>query len=580
MNRFQTKRSLVFYFLRGSKRFFFLGAVCACLLAFFDLINPWIIGNTVDQIIDGQITLPQLWRIAVIVVGLALLGGICRYSFNLFNSMGAERLVKRMRDQLYQHIASLPYAWHGENKTGDIIQRCTSDVETIKRFLSEQMTALLRITVMIIFAVVFMLRIHVRLALIASASIPVIITYSLFFHTRIGNAFAKVDEEEGKLSTIVQENLTGIRVVRAFGRELYEKDRFETRNETYTGMWIYLMKLLSAFFVSNDLLSGIQVLLILSLGAYYCVNGSLTAGEYLAFISYNAMLSWPVRSLGRVISEMSKAGISVGRIQYIMNARPECDVPEPAAGNYQGDICFSHVNYDYNHTGKKVLDDVTFTIHGGETVGILGGTGAGKSTLVHLLDRLYELPEDQGTITISGTDIASLRAEELRHHVGLVLQEPYLFSRTIAENIKIASEDASEGEVREAAATACLDTAIEHFAEGYETFVGERGVTLSGGQKQRVAIAQMLIRKPDIMIFDDSLSAVDSVTDAKIRRAIRTQTQEATVILISHRITTLMQADRIIVLDKGRVAEIGTHQELLERQGIYRKIYDLQMQAV
>jgi ATP-binding cassette subfamily B protein len=223
---------------------------------------------------------------------------------------------------------------------------------------------------------------------------------------------------------------------------------------------------------------------------------------------------------------------------------------------------------------------VTFTVKGGTTVGILGGTGSGKSTLVHLLDRLYELPEKCGRIRIGGTDIADLKASELRKNVGLVLQEPYLFSRTLEDNIRIGLEGASREDVQEASKVACLDTAISHFAEGYDTYVGERGVTLSGGQKQRTAIAQMLIRKPPILIFDDSLSAVDAKTDSEIRMALKKHTTSATVLLISHRITTLMQADQIIVLDRGRIAEMGTHEELLEKQGIYRKIYDLQMQQM
>jgi ATP-binding cassette subfamily B protein len=518
--------------------------------------------------------------VALFVVAVALLAGVCRYLFKLWNSMGAEFLLQRMRDCLYAQIESLPYAWHSENQTGDIIQRCTSDVETIKRFVSEQMTELLRIVVMIVLAVFFMFRIHSRLTLVAVLSVPVVVLYSFFFHSRISSAFARVDEEEGRLSTIAQENLTGVRVVRAFGRELYEKDRFEGRNEIYTNMWIRMMQLMSGFWASNDLISGLQVMLVTTLGAYFCVKGSLSAGQYIAFISYNAMLTWPVRVLGRVISEMSKSGISIGRILYIMNASPEQDEPSTKETDYRGDIGFEHVSFDYSGSGREVLKDVSFTIKGGTTVGILGGTGSGKSTLACLLDRLYDLPKNQGRITVGGVDIRDLKARDLRRHVGLVLQEPYLFSRTLAENIQIGAEGSTRADVREAAAIACLDHTIEHFTEGYETFVGERGVTLSGGQKQRTAIAQMLIRRPQIMVFDDSLSAVDAQTDARIRSAIRQHTVSSTVLLISHRITTLMQADQILVFDKGRLVQQGTHEELAAQPGIYQKIYELQMQQM
>lgn len=599
MKQFRTKTELIMYFLKGCKRYFGAGLVFACLLAVLDLVNPRVIGFTVDSVIGDEVTqLPavlqkgfeaiggrnylvrHIWVVAVFVIVIALLGGACRYLFQVLNSMGAEKLVQRMRELLYEHIESLPYAWHGENQTGDIIQRCTSDVETIKRFLSEQLITLVRVCLLLVLAIRFMLEIHKTLTLIAILSIPVVILYSFFFHDRIGSAFAKVDEEEGKLSTIAQENLTGVRVVRAFGREIFEKKRFEEKNEEYTHMWIYMMKLLSLFWASNDLISGLQIMLVTVCGAHFCVNGGMSAGQYIAFIAYNAMLTWPVRMLGRVISEMSKAGISVGRILYIMNAVPEMDKAQTEEGDYTGDICFEHVSFDYGNSGKKVLDDVSFTISGGKTIGILGGTGAGKSTLVHLLDRLYELPEDKGKITISGKEISAMKSRELRKHIGMVLQEPYLFSRTLDENIRIGTDAAQRADVQEAARIACLDQTIEHFTEGYETYVGERGVTLSGGQKQRTAIAQMLIRKPEIMIFDDSLSAVDAETDSKIRAAIKQYTADATVILISHRITTLMHADQIIVLDKGKVAETGTHRELLEKEGIYRRIYDLQMQQM
>lgn len=517
-----------------------------------------------------------LGRVALAVLGLALAGAVFRYCFQYFNSRGAEQFVKRMRDSLYEQIASMPFSWYTQQKAGDLLQRCTSDVETIKRFLQEQLTSLLRIVIMIVFAVAFMLQIHTKLTFYACLVVPVVFFYSLYFHEKIGSAFERADNAEGKLSAVAQENLTGVRVVRAFGRELYERERFEKQNDEYTGMWVHLMNLLSVFWASNDLIYGAQILLVLSLGAVYCVRGEISAGQYLAFISYNHMLTWPVRVLGRVVSEMSKMGISADRILYIMNAVPEQDVPETVKGDYSKEICFEHVSFTYPGTEKEVLSDISFRIPAGKTVGILGGTGAGKSTLVHLLNRLYQLEDGQGRITIGGTDIRRLPAQELRRHVGLVLQEPYLFSRTLAENICIAADHADEEEMEEAVRVSSLKTTIRRFTEGYQTFVGERGVTLSGGQKQRTAIAQMLIGRPEIMIFDDALSAVDAETDARIRREIRKYTEGATVILISHRITTLMQADEILVLEHGRITEQGTHEELLEKQGVYRQIYDLQ----
>ena len=306
------------------------------------------------------------------------------------------------------------------------------------------------------------------------------------------------------------------------------------------------------------------------------LNILLTPGDFIAFISYNAILTWPIRMLGRMVSEMSKAGISFDRILYIMRSPVEQDKPEALEAPMDRDIRFEHVTFGYL-PDVNVVKDVSFTIPAGSVFGILGNTGSGKSTIMYLLDRLYDLPADQGRITIGDVDIADMKAAWVREHIGIVLQEPFLFSRTIAENISIARNKLDMREVRRASATACLDEAIENFTQGYETFVGERGVTMSGGQKQRTAIARMLMQNAPILIFDDSLSAMDAETDAKIRHALKENMRGATMILISHRITTLMQADHILVLDNGRVAEEGSHQELIEKNGIYRKVYDIQM---
>ncbi len=601
---FPTRGSMLLFFLKGSWGWFGLSIAAACLTSLLDLISPKIISYTVDSVIDQSPSKSSgalqglfeklggagylrehLWVIAGLVVMTALLANLLRYCNRLTNSIAAEKLVKRMRDQLFAHIEALPFSWYSQNHTGDIIQRCTSDVETIKNFVADQLTSLFRIVILMALALYSMARVHGGLTAVSAAFFPVIVGYSFFFHSRIGDAFRHADEEEGKLSSIAQENLTGVRVVRAFGRESYEKERFEAQNKNYTAMWIRLMRLLSAFWSSSDLISGLQVMTVTAAGAVLCVRGQLSAGQYIAFIYYNSMLTWPVRSLGRVVADLSKAGISIDRIRYIMNAETETDSKSAAKPPMNRDIVFSHVTFRYGPDRRKVLDDVSFTVKAGSTVGILGGTGSGKSTLMYLLDRLYELPEEVGSITVGGTDVRDINRLWLRQHIGMVLQEPFLFSRTLEENIAIAKETEEESgshahleEVQKAARIASLDGAIRHFAKGYDTFVGERGVTLSGGQKQRTAIAQMLVREPDIMVFDDSLSAVDAKTDGQIRQALQESSGDATVLLIAHRITTLMHADQIIVLDRGKIAQMGTHEELLEQEGIYRRIYELQVQ--
>ena len=590
-----TRTRLALQFLKGSKRFFVLGILLASINSIIELVIPRVISFTVDSVIGtkdpdlpkwilswlnsiggAEYLRRQLWIVAVIVVSLAVCAALCSFSQRVSNATGAETLVKRMRDMIFRHIEHLPFAWHMKNQTGDIIQRCTSDVDTVKRFLAEQLPSLFRVALLLIMGMIFMIRINLTLSLVAIFTLPIVSLYSAVFHKKIGAQFQKVDENEGVLSTICQENLTGVRVVRAFGREKYECERFGKQNNIFTDLNIRLTKLMSAFWCVGDLITGMQRMLIIVLGSYICVKGRMTAGEFIAFISYNTILTWPIRMLGRMVSEMSKAGISFDRILYIMRSPMEQDKPDALEPDMNKDISFEHVSFQYL-PDVPVVKDVSFTIPAGSVFGILGNTGSGKSTIMYLLDRLYELPPEQGRITIGGVDVADMKASWVRKNIGIVLQEPFLFSRTIAENISIGRNKLDMRDVRKASATACLDEAIENFTQGYDTFVGERGVTMSGGQKQRTAIARMLMQNAPILVFDDSLSAVDAETDAKIRHALKENMHGATMILISHRITTLMQADRILVLDNGQVAELGTHQELMENNGIYRRVYDIQM---
>ena len=588
------KLNLLLRFLRGSKRYFALSVLAATVTAFADMINPQIIRAAVDCAIGGKEgEFPQfimnlvdkmggfaylgqnMWIMALAVIVVAAFQVLSQYAFRVFNTKAAETLVKSMRDQLYSHIARLPFAWHMGNKTGDIIQRCTSDIDTMKNFLSEQLTAIFRIVIMLVLSAIFMLSMHPVLTLIAWIPMPFIVAYSFVFHKKIHDGFTDCDENEGKLSAMAQENLTGVRVVRAFGLERAEVDKFQKQNDHYTKLWEKMGKVLSRFWCTADILSGLQVLLIVVFGAVFCVRESLLPGEYIAFISYNSMLIWPIRQLGRMISEMSKAGVSIDRVFYIMNSPAEKDEEDAFNAPMDGDICFEHVNFAYENS-PQMLYDIHFTMKAGTTLGILGGTGSGKSTMMLLLDKLYLLKPEDGRITIGGTDINKIRTEHLRKNIGMVLQEPFLFSRTIRENIGISSPDMELEKIREAAKAAALDETVTAFAQGYDTMVGERGVTLSGGQKQRAAIARTLTQDVPILIFDDSLSAVDAETDAKIRNAISQRFGKASVILVSHRITTLSAADKIIVLDRGRIVEEGSHDQLKAAGGIYQKIYEAQ----
>ena len=591
------KLALLWNFLEGSKKYFLLSILAAAITALADMINPQIIRAAVDCAIGGQkgdfpafvmqfvdriggfTYLGQhLWIMAAAVIIVALFQVLSQYAFRVNNAKASETLVKTMRDQLFGHIERLPFSWHMKNRTGDIIQRCTSDIDTTKNFLSEQLTSIFRILLLLILSVTFMLSMHPLLTVIALIPMPAILAYSFVFHRHIHDGFMDCDENEGKLSAMAQENLTGVRVVRAFGRERAEIDKFKKQNDYYTSLWEKMAKIMSKFWSLSDILAGVQGMLVVVFGAWFCVRGSMLQGEYIAFIAYNAMLVWPIRQLGRMISELSKAGVSIDRIFYIMNSPVEQDDPDAANAPMDGDICFDHVNFSYENA-PEILHDISFTMKAGTTLGILGGTGSGKSTLMLLLDKLYELPPENGSITIGGRDIRKIRTAHLRKNIGMVLQEPFLFSRTIAENIGITSPELDMERIRDAARAAALDETVVSFAQGYDTMVGERGVTLSGGQKQRTAIARMLTQNVPIMIFDDSLSAVDTETDAKIRHAISQRFGKASVILISHRITTLSAADQILVLDHGCIAEEGTHDVLKSAGGIYQKIYESQTGA-
>ncbi|MBQ2895327.1 MAG: ABC transporter ATP-binding protein [Oscillospiraceae bacterium] len=552
------------------------------LLTVTDMLIPQIIRYAVDSVIGDAAAeqLPELarwlkgrmWLLAAGLAAVGLTAALLRYYNHVFNAKAGETLVKTMRDTLYTHIQRLPWSWHQKNATGDIIQRCTSDVEVIKTFFQDQFVSVFRIVILIAFSIGCMAAMNLPLAMVALAFVPIIVSYSLVFHNRIRDRFTLCDENEGLLSTIAQENLTGVRVVRAFGREEHERQRFEAQNQVYTNSWIDLCRTLALFWASGDMSSGLQVMSVVVLGCVLCANGRLTPGEFIAFNTYNAMLVWPVRRLGRMISQMSKAGVSMNRLAYILDSQPEEDVPNAGEPPMEGDIVFENVSFAYE-AGPEVLHDVSFTIPAGSSFGILGGTGSGKSSLMHLLCRLHA--PTTGRITVGGEDIAQMKARHVRSHVGIVLQEPYLFSRSIGENIGICGVSAEE--IRAAAITACIHEDVMSFSAGYDTLVGERGVTLSGGQKQRVAMARTLSRRMPILIFDDSLSAVDTETDENIRAALERDLGGVSRIIISHRITTLMDCNQVLVLENGAVAQLGSPAELYEQAGIYRRVYDMQM---
>lgn len=569
--------------LRPAASALLLGMGASLLLTLLRMAFTQVIRFTVDGVLLGDASgLPafaaqlspgtQLAAACALAAAIALLQFGVSYIQDSRLPMGSERFVKSLRDALYSRIQRLPYSWHVQNSTGDIIQRCISDVEIVRAFVMDQLLELLGTLFMIVTCVVIMFTMNVKMALLATAFVPVIVGYSVLFFRHMSGRYEKADEAEGALSAVVQENLTGVRVVRAFGREKTELDKFREKNNRYTDLWLRLGDWMSAFYTLGDMMSILQVFAIVVLGVHLCVAGEVSLGVYLAFVSYTRELTLPVRRLGRTISEMSKANVSIDRLLYILESEEERSTESPAQADLHGEIRFEHVSFAYEE--KRVLRDVSFSIPGGKTLGVFGGTGSGKSTIALLLARLYA--PDTGRITIGGVDTKDMDLGELRRGVGVVLQEPFLFSRTLAENIAITREDATREDVERAAQDACLDASVGEFVNGYETVVGERGVTLSGGQKQRTAIARTLLSGAPVMVFDDALSAVDAKTDEAIRTRLRAAAGGATLILIAHRVATLMQADRIIVLEDGQIVESGTPDELLAQGGAFARAAAMQ----
>ena len=596
MMRKKSTFGFLFDMSRGVRGTFLAVILFSVLNIVFAFLMPQIVSFTVDSIIGSEAP-SDSGLIAVIADAfggrdtlranlLLICTGVifCAAAANFFSCLAKDSiaratqgLVRNLRNSLFVHIQHLPFSWHSANSTGDIIQRCTYDTDVVREFIYSQLIEVVRTVLLVAAAMVLMFRMNVRLACVCLATIPVIILYSLLFYRRISRQFLLADEAEGEVMTDVQENLTGVRVVRAFGRERYEKQKFEKCLDVFTNKWVDLGYTLGFFWGIGDFATAAQLLAVICVGAYLGAVGELSLGNFLAFVTYTQSIAWPVRSLGRTLSEMSKAGVSVRRLQEILDAPAEENPPDALKPDLNGDIVFDRVSFAY--AGTPVLKDLSFTVRRGSTFGILGGTGSGKSTITYLLNRLYALAPENGRITISGVDIRRMDLTWLRTHVGLVLQEPFLFSKTIRENIDIVNGNSPMEDIRAAARAAKVEDDILSFPKGYDTVVGERGVTLSGGQKQRIAIARALLSGAPVLVFDDSMSAVDMETDAAIRASLLENTGGQTVILISHRISTLMTADRILVLEDGHAADIGTHEELIARDGLYRRVYLTQTDA-
>ena len=563
-------------YLKDYKRESVLAPLFKMLEATFDLFVPLVMADIVNIGIAAHDFHYILVRCGILLL-LAMIGLACSLTAQYFSAKAAVGYSTALRHALFEHIQTLSFTEMDTLGTSTLITRMTSDVNQVQSGLNLFLRLFLRSPFVVIGAMVMAFTVNSRAALIFVVTIPLlsVVVFGIMAATR--PLYKTVQNRLDRVLGLTRENLTGVRVVRAFGRERFEKDKFNKQNDLFSDLWVRLGHVMGVNWGIGDLLSGIQVLTIIAAGIVFVVDGAITEGEYLAFVAYNSMLVWPTRSLGRLLSELSKTGISSKRIFEILDAEPEKDAEPPVTPPMDRDIVFKHVNFSYGTSGE-VLHDIDLKIPAGTTLGILGSTGSGKSTLTYLLDRLYELPEGSGEITIGGVDIRNIALSHLRGNIGIVLQEPFLFSKSFKDTISDGSNRHDIESVRKYARLAVIDDTIDRFAEGYDTQIGERGVTISGGQKQRVAIARMLMQNTPIKIFDDSLSAVDMETDAKIRESINKNVR-GTTILIAHRITTIMNADQIIVMDKGRIVQRGTHETLSKEDGIYKRIYDTQRSA-
>ncbi len=517
-----------------------------------------------------------LMAIGVIFLSIALLRGIFSFTSSAITASSTERAMKELRDRLFSHIQALPIAFHSSTPTGELIQRCTGDVETIRKFASTQIVDVIRLSALFTGAFIMMATIDLQYALIAVAFAPLLLAGSVVFFKKETKVWNQHEAEQDKLSIHAQENISGIRVVKAFAREEYEIDKFTRQNEEKRKWGVKLNNLHRIFWPSSDVLVHVQIALTLFVGGYFTLKNRLSVGEFTAFYAYSTLVTWPMRRIGQLISEMGMATVALKRLYSILNVSME-DYSGKDYDNLRGDIEFENVSFKYSKDEKgHVLNNVSFSVKKGQKIALLGPTGAGKSTVISLLMRFFE--PDSGVIKVDGRNIKGYSKEFLRSRIGVVLQKPFLFSTTIKGNIAYSKPDSHIDDVVQAAHAAKIhDVITDIFPQSYDTIVGEKGVTLSGGQKQRVTIARTLLKDPDILVLDDSTSAVDSETEFEIQKALRRLMKDKTAFIIAHRITSIQDCDKIIVLDKGRIVEEGTHDELIRLGGFYRKIFDIQV---
>lgn len=524
-------------------------------------------------------TADLVWMLACIgllYLGISLIRGTAMFGSRTIAAFCTEKAIKQLRDNLFNHIQKLPLQFHTKLSRGEMIQRCTGDVDTVKNFIGGQVVDLILLFAIFFSAFFMMATVHLTYALLAVCIAPIIFLLSILFFKKEQKVWQAHEDEQDKLTSIVEENLAGIRVTKAFATEKQEIEKFGKQNKATRKIAIQHVNLHALYWPVSDMLFHIQVTLSIFAGGYFALHNQITVGELVAFYTYIIMVSWPMRRIGRVLSQMSMALVAVKRLANILDAETEeYNTTQPSTDPLQGAVTFQNVWFKYKEEEDFVLQDVSFTVEAGETVALVGTTGAGKSTTIALLSRFYE--PNQGTILLDGKPLEEYDKTYVRNRIGVVLQKSFLFSTTIKNNISYANPTASEEEIITSAKAASIHHIMDDvFPQGYDTVVGEKGVTLSGGQKQRVTLARTLLEKPDILVLDDATSAVDTETEYNIQQALQTHMDNKTTFIIAHRITAVQGADKIIVLDKGKVTNVGSHEQLIKEAGFYKEIYQVQ----
>ena len=564
-------------------------ALVVMIYTVLNLISPLIFSFYIDSVLGSEpVTNPlflflidlagsaevlrnNLWTGFVLILSVYCFVCLFQYLRGRLNAVVGETVTRNIRNELYDHLQHVHYSYHVKNKSGDLIQRCTSDVDQVRRFISSQYSEMVYSLCTALIASVLLFSIHQNLAKLAVVTMPILIVFAYWFFTKAQKIFRLSDESEGVLTDKLTESISGIRVIKAFNRELYEIERYDECNKDYLEKTFELLKQLGLYWSFSDLICYLQILIIVLAGTIMAHRGELSVGNLFVFISYESMILWPIRNLGRILADLGKLSVSIERLLEILEVPVESTDGKKI--QIEGKIEFKDVCFGYENQ-PNVLNHVSFTIEKGQTVAILGPTGSGKSSMIHLISRLYD--PISGEVLIDGVPTIELEKKNLRKQIGLVLQEPFLFSKTIEENIRIARKNASKEELHRAAKIASVHDVIEEFDAGYQTMIGEKGVTLSGGQKQRVAIARTIVNQTPILIFDDSLSAVDAQTDADIREALKSVSERCTTLIITQRINSAKDADLILVLEHGQITQSGTHESLMSADGLYKRVAEIQ----